>query len=215
MSRIAKSRVIAPGRRHDRPQAVTLKGVPRAPWACPLGERRLRVAGGEADRRPSSRRRQQCACAPARSARTWPTSSGRHHRLRAQARAGRRRLPRAVQGNLEPDARLLAPGQLRGARGHHDRGAVQTEILIKGMDRQRVGQTAAVIRDIRPPEPTRARACAIRREDLPEEGKKSSPQSMAVAMRRRSVEAMQITRKIAASAKRHPRAKIRSWRRHA
>jgi large subunit ribosomal protein L6 len=29
----------------------------------------------------------------------------------------------------------------------------QTEILIKGTDRQRVGQTAAEIRDIRPPEP--------------------------------------------------------------
>jgi large subunit ribosomal protein L6 len=29
----------------------------------------------------------------------------------------------------------------------------QTEILVKGMDRQQVGQVAAVIRDFRPPEP--------------------------------------------------------------
>ena len=29
----------------------------------------------------------------------------------------------------------------------------QTEILVKGIDRQKVGQTAAEIRDIRPPEP--------------------------------------------------------------
>src|SRR6185295_5904573 len=29
----------------------------------------------------------------------------------------------------------------------------QTEILIKGIDRQKVGQVAAEIRDVRPPEP--------------------------------------------------------------
>ena len=29
----------------------------------------------------------------------------------------------------------------------------QTEILVKGIDRQRVGQMAAEIRDFRPPEP--------------------------------------------------------------
>jgi len=38
----------------------------------------------------------------------------------------------------------------------------QTEIVIKGIDRQVVGETAAKIRAYRPPSPTRARAYAMR-----------------------------------------------------
>ena len=38
----------------------------------------------------------------------------------------------------------------------------QTEVRISGIDKQLVGETAARIRRIRPPEPTRARASAIR-----------------------------------------------------
>ena len=34
----------------------------------------------------------------------------------------------------------------------------QTEVIVKGVDKQRVGQTAAVIRSYRPPEPYMARA---------------------------------------------------------
>jgi large subunit ribosomal protein L6 len=49
----------------------------------------------------------------------------------------------------------------------------QTEILIKGNDRQRVGQTAAEIRDIRPPEPYKGKGVRYSDEQIVlKEGKK-------------------------------------------
>ncbi|MFI4894706.1 MAG: 50S ribosomal protein L6 [Steroidobacterales bacterium] len=49
----------------------------------------------------------------------------------------------------------------------------QTEILIKGNDRQRVGQTAAEIRDIRPPEPYKGKGVRYSDERIVlKEGKK-------------------------------------------
>ena len=49
----------------------------------------------------------------------------------------------------------------------------QTEIIIKGTDRQRVGQTAAEIRDIRPPEPYKGKGVRYSDERISlKEGKK-------------------------------------------
>jgi large subunit ribosomal protein L6 len=49
----------------------------------------------------------------------------------------------------------------------------QTEILIKGIDRQRIGQTAAEIRDIRPPEPYKGKGVRYSGEKITlKEGKK-------------------------------------------
>jgi large subunit ribosomal protein L6 len=49
----------------------------------------------------------------------------------------------------------------------------QTEIVIKGSDRQRVGQTAAEIRDIRPPEPYKGKGVRYSDEQISlKEGKK-------------------------------------------
>ena len=49
----------------------------------------------------------------------------------------------------------------------------QTEILIKGMDRQKVGQTAAEIRDIRSPEPYKGKGVRYSDEKISlKEGKK-------------------------------------------
>ena len=49
----------------------------------------------------------------------------------------------------------------------------QTEILIKGIDRQKVGQTAAEIRDIRPPEPYKGKGVRYSDEQITlKEGKK-------------------------------------------
>lgn len=49
----------------------------------------------------------------------------------------------------------------------------QTEILIKGVDRQRVGQIAAEIRDIRPPEPYKGKGVRYSGEQIVmKEGKK-------------------------------------------
>jgi large subunit ribosomal protein L6 len=49
----------------------------------------------------------------------------------------------------------------------------QTEILVKGVDRQKVGQVAAVIRDIRPPEPYKGKGVRYANEQISlKEGKK-------------------------------------------
>jgi large subunit ribosomal protein L6 len=49
----------------------------------------------------------------------------------------------------------------------------QTEIIIKGTDRQRVGQTAAEIRHIRPPEPYKGKGVRYSDEKISlKEGKK-------------------------------------------
>jgi large subunit ribosomal protein L6 len=49
----------------------------------------------------------------------------------------------------------------------------QTEILIKGVDRQKVGQTAAEIRGIRPPEPYKGKGVRYSDEQITlKEGKK-------------------------------------------
>jgi large subunit ribosomal protein L6 len=49
----------------------------------------------------------------------------------------------------------------------------QTEILVKGIDRQRVGQVAAEIRDIRPPEPYKGKGVRYANEQITlKEGKK-------------------------------------------
>ncbi|MND07423.1 50S ribosomal protein L6 [compost metagenome] len=42
----------------------------------------------------------------------------------------------------------------------------QTEILIKGADRQQVGQLAAVIRDYRPPEPYKGKGVRYANEKI-------------------------------------------------
>jgi large subunit ribosomal protein L6 len=48
-----------------------------------------------------------------------------------------------------------------------------TEILVKGTDRQKVGQTAAEIRDIRPPEPYKGKGVRYKDEQIAlKEGKK-------------------------------------------
>jgi large subunit ribosomal protein L6 len=49
----------------------------------------------------------------------------------------------------------------------------QTEIIVKGIDRQKVGQVAAEIRDIRPPEPYKGKGVRYAGEQIVmKEGKK-------------------------------------------
>jgi large subunit ribosomal protein L6 len=48
-----------------------------------------------------------------------------------------------------------------------------TEVIIKGIDRQKVGQVAAEIRDIRPPEPYKGKGVKYAGEQITlKEGKK-------------------------------------------
>ena len=61
----------------------------------------------------------------------------------------------AVQGKkLNLTLGFSHPVELPDPEGHHDRDAdARPRSSIKGIDRQKVGQVAAEIRDIRPPEP--------------------------------------------------------------
>ncbi len=52
-----------------------------------------------------------------------------------------------------PPARLLAPGRGRRARGREFEVPSPTRIMVRGFDKQLVGQVAADIRKIRKPEP--------------------------------------------------------------
>ena len=57
--------------------------------------------------------------------------------------------------------------------GHQIETPSQTEILVKGIDRQKVGQVAAEIRDIRPPEPYKGKGVRYADEQITlKEGKK-------------------------------------------
>ena len=62
-------------------------------------------------------------------------------------------MPRPQGQQAEPADRFLASGGQGHARGVKVACPTQTEIVIKGSDRQVVGQIAAEVRAIRPPEP--------------------------------------------------------------
>ena len=114
------------------------------------------------------------APAPAPLARTWPTWSTASPRVTSASSNWWAWLPRRGAGQVaEPDAGLFAPGELRDSRGHHHRGAERRPKLIKGIDRQRVGQVAAEIRGIRPPEPYKGKGVKYSDEKISlKEGKK-------------------------------------------
>ena len=91
----------------------------------------------------------------------------RQQGLRAQARTGRRRLSRAGPGQeAEPDARFFAPGRLRAPEGITIETPSQTEIIIRGVDKQQVGQVAAEIRGFRPPEPYKGKGVRYAGEEI-------------------------------------------------
>jgi hypothetical protein len=78
----------------------------------------------------------------------------RHRRLRQGARAGRRRLPRRPKGSdLELQVGLLPPGLIEAPEGISFEVPQPTAIEVSGIDKVLVGQVAANIRKVRPPEP--------------------------------------------------------------
>ena len=49
--------------------------------------------------------------------------------------------------------RLLAPGGVQAAEGRHAPRSTRTRVTLSSADRDLVGQTAAKVRELRPPEP--------------------------------------------------------------
>ena len=79
------------------------------------------------------------------------------------ARDHRRRL----QGGGAPvraaaRARLLAPDRVQGAAGHQAHRAEPTQIVVEGANKEMVGQVAAEIRSLRPPEPYKGKGVKYR-----------------------------------------------------
>ena len=88
-------------------------------------------------------------------------------RLREETRDPGRRLPRPAQGQEPGDgARLLAPGLGRAAGGIEFEVPQPTEIVVRGIDKQLVGQVAADIRKRRPPEPYKGKGIRYRGEHV-------------------------------------------------
>ena len=152
-----KAGVAAPGRHHDDHRRHRHRqGRQGHASVCRCGQASTLVQEASSVRVEPAEKQPRVAHARGLAARAPGEHRARRvEGLRAQARAGRRRLPRAGAGQEpEPDARLLAPGGLRGAGGHHDRDADRRR---KSSSRARtsssVGQVAAEIRAYRPPEP--------------------------------------------------------------
>jgi len=84
--------------------------------------------------------------------RASPSTSNQRRRL---SRPGRRQ-------DAEAAARLTATTSSSDPGRHPDQGTEADRVEITGADRQKVGQLAAEIRSLRPPEPYKARASSIR-----------------------------------------------------
>ena len=80
---------------------------------------------------------------------------GRHERLREAARDPGRRLPRRARGHRPRARRSATRTRSRSSRaqGIEFEVPVPTQVVVRGIDKQIVGQTAAEIRKVRPPEP--------------------------------------------------------------
>ena len=97
----------------------------------------------------------------------------RHQGLRADARAGRRRLSRGDEGPgaLPCSSASATTSTSRRRPASPSPCRKQTEIKITGIDKQLVGETAARIRRIRPPEPYKGKGVRYAGEEGPPQGR--------------------------------------------
>ena len=104
----------------------------------------------------------RCTVSRERSSPTWskvsPAGSRSTSRFKASATAP------SSEARAGAPGRLLAFGDRLSTRGNHVRRAVPTQIVVKGTDKQAVGQTAAEIRKVRPPEPYKGKGIRYRDE---------------------------------------------------
>ena len=179
MSRIGRQPIPVPSGvdRHDRARARCASTGPRA--SCPSAS--TRDIDGQAGRRAAARhapdrpRRAPRAARPrrARSSRTWSqgVTDGYEKRLEIQGVGYRAQLKGK---NLELARRLLAPGADRGARrASSSRCPQPTRVVVRGISKQLVGETAAIIRKQRPPEPYKGKGIRYEGEYVAAEGRQA------------------------------------------
>jgi large subunit ribosomal protein L6 len=175
MSRIAKAPVELPAgvTATIAPSAVTIKGA-KGSLSLPLADG---VAIVQADKKL------QIQFTDAGEARTKAGATRAHlaNMVRGVTRGYEKKLElvgvgfRAqVQGkNLNLTLGFSHPVSVAIPEGINIETPSQTEIVVKGIDRQKVGQVAAEIRDIRPPEPYKGKGVRYSGEKITlKEGKK-------------------------------------------
>ena len=156
MSRIGKQPIPVPAGVEVKIEGpkVTVKGPKGDSGAAFNEDMTITLEEGVVTVTPSERRR--AAPLPARAD---PHAAGEHGRRRVrrvpqEPGDRRRRLPRGAEGDRHRDgARLQPPRADQGPEGITFEVPAPNRITVRGIDKQRVGQVAAEIRGMRPPEP--------------------------------------------------------------
>jgi large subunit ribosomal protein L6 len=170
------------------PDGVTVTIEPaRVAVAGPLGTLQQQVPGADEDR--AARRRGR---------RRRPTERGEDRALHGLTRTLVANMVQGVTQGFEKKLEIQGVGYRAALKGtdlelsvgyshtghdqaahrHHLRGADADEIFVKGTDKQMVGQTAAEIRKVRPPEPYKGKG--IRYEGEYVAGRSASVPSLTV-----------------------------------
>ena len=166
------SRSAAGRHRHGcAPNTVTIKGA-KGTLSLPLADG-VTVAEQDKTLQVCLRRATAPACVPARRARTWPTWSRASPRATSASSSWWASAIRAaVQGKtLNLTLGFSHAVNFAIPEGITIEAPTQTEVLIKGIDKQRVGQVAAEIRGIRPPEPYKGKGVKYSGEKITPEGR--------------------------------------------
>ena len=130
----------------DRPEGYARRAPP--------GLDRARARRGRPAPATREREERDTCRSRARSRARFEHGDGRDRRLLARARDSGRRVPsRSGRQDAQVGPRLLSSGGHGGARGPQGVSVQESRIRIEGIDKQQVGQFAAEIRRLRPPEP--------------------------------------------------------------
>ena len=177
MSRIGKKPVAVPSgvTANVEGQTVKVKG-PKGALQLVLHDDVVGEDGQGRDQGRSAQRDQARALAVGHLAHAGHQSDDRRHQgLRGEARDHRRRLSRGGAGQ-EPAARSSATAttwSIRSRKASRSRRRSRPRSSITGIDKQKVGQVAAEIRDFRPPEPYKGKGVKYAGEYIfRKEGKK-------------------------------------------
>ena len=171
MSRIGKRPI-------EIPSGVTIDVSPGGSVTVDRAARHARAAGAAAD----GRSRRTTACSPS----TRPTDRGEDRSLHGLTRTLIANMVEGVTKGFEKHLEIQGVGyraQLKGAelelavgyshpvtiaprQGISFEVPVPTQVVVKGTDKQAVGQLAAEIRKVRPPEPYKGKGIRYRDEHV-------------------------------------------------
>ena len=177
MSRIGRQAHRDPRRRRrrGRPWAGHGQGPEGRAHPGGLGRDEGRAGRRAPDRRPADRPRRAPGPARAHPQPDREHGRGRHRRLREAARDPGRRLPRPAAGqHARAGARLSRTrSSVEAPEGIEFEVPQPTEIIVRGIDKQLVGEIAAEIRKRRPPEPYKGKGVRYARRARRPQGRQA------------------------------------------